>query len=106
MPSVQRSPVVREAEPEKPLSGAAAPTVDVVRSRNELPMAMALQAMAAATGTSPMKLMREYSGLAFGPGKVNFRDYTNLRLFDDAFYDGNDKRAVVGQRRNRDLAVT
>jgi hypothetical protein len=29
-----------------------------------------------------------------------------LRLFDDQFYAGSDKKSVVGQRRNRDISVT
>ena len=85
---------------------AEPPTIDIAHSKAELPMAAALQKMAAETGASPLKLMRDYASLAFGPGRVSFRDYTNLRLFDDARYAGIDKRTVVGARRNRDIAVT
>jgi hypothetical protein len=48
--------------------------------------------------------MREYCGLAFGPGQVSFKDYTRLRLFDNGLYP--DKRAVVGQRKNSDIDLT
>jgi hypothetical protein len=84
---------------------AEPPTLDISHAKADLPMAVALQKMAAETATSPLKVMRDYSSLAFGPGRVSFRDYTNLRLFDDARYAGTDKRTVVGARRNRDIAV-
>ena len=50
--------------------------------------------------------MREYMALAFGPGQISFKDYTRLRVFDDGFYAGTDKRAIVGQRRNSDIDLT
>ena len=80
-------------------------SLDIARAKAELPMALVLQKMAAETATSPLKVMRDYSNLAFGPGRVSFRDYMNLRLFDDARYAGTDKRSVVGARRNRDITV-
>ena len=86
-------------------AAAERPTLEFSHAKADLPMAAALQKMAAETATSPLKVMRDYSSLAFGPGRVSFRDYTNLRLFDDARYAGTDKRTVVGARRNRDIAV-
>jgi hypothetical protein len=47
--------------------------------------------------------MRDYVGLAFGPGKVSFKDYTQLRLFDEAFWAGADRREVAGVNRNVEL---
>jgi hypothetical protein len=97
-PALKPVPAVTAAAAERP-------TLEFSHPKAELPMAAALQKMAAATATSPLKVMRDYSSLAFGPGRVSFRDYTNLRLFDDARYAGTDKRTVVGARRNRDIAV-
>jgi hypothetical protein len=84
---------------------AQRPTLDISHAKADLPTATALQKMAAETATSPLKVMRDYASLAFGPGRVSFRDYTNLRLFDEVRYAGIDKRTVVGVRRNRDIAV-
>ena len=55
------------------------------------------------TKSSPLKVMREYTSLAFGPGKVSFAEYHKLRLFDDAYYQGRDKRAVIGWKRNSQI---
>jgi hypothetical protein len=54
---------------------------------------------------TPMALTRDFAALAIGPGRVSFADYTKLRLFDTAFYGSNDRRQVVGQRRNRGLVL-
>ena len=81
-------------------------TVDVTRPTHELPLDVALRKMAEVAKGSALKVMREYATLAFGPGQVSFSDYTKLRLFDDAFYAGSDKRTVVGQRRNFDIDLT
>ena len=99
---------VRKPAPAAASSSALAaelPALDVSHTKAELPMAAALQKMAAVTGASPLKLMRHYSALAFGPGRISFRDYTNLRLFDDSRFAGIDRRTVAGARRNRDIAV-
>jgi Sugar-transfer associated ATP-grasp len=71
-----------------------------------LPIDVALRKMAQVAKSSPLKVMREYAALAFGPGQLSFSDYTKLRLFDDAFYANSDKRTVVGQRRNFDIDLT
>jgi len=81
-------------------------TVDVTRPKQQLPLDAALRKMAEVAKSSALKVMREYATLAFGPGQVSFSDYTRLRLFDDAFYAGSDKRTVVGQRRNFDIDLT
>jgi hypothetical protein len=81
-------------------------TVDVAKPKQQLPLEVALRKMAEAAKGSALKVMREYATLAFGPGQVSFNDYTRLRLFDDAFYAGSDKRTVVGQRRNFDIDLT
>ena len=81
-------------------------TVDVTKPKQQLPLEVALRKMAEVAKGSALKVMREYATLAFGPGQVSFSDYTRLRLFDDAFYAGSDKRTVVGQRRNFDIDLT
>lgn len=84
---------------------AQAASFDTAHERAQVPMAESLQRAAAMTGSSPMQLTREYSRLAFGPGKVTFEDYVKYRLFDDAWLAGADKADFVGARRNRDLVV-
>jgi hypothetical protein len=82
------------------------PAIDVTRPVSEVPIDVALRKMAAAAKTSPLGVVREFVGLAFGPGQVSFADYQRLRLFDAAFYAGSDKRAVVGQKRNININLT
>jgi hypothetical protein len=65
----------------------------------------ALRDLAAASGMSPIQAVRDFAGLAMGPGKISFEDYVRLRLFDPAYWAGCDRRTVVGQRCNRDLVV-
>jgi hypothetical protein len=80
------------------------PTIAVAKPAQELQINVTLQKMAALAHASPLKIMREYCSLAFGPGQISFKDYTRLRLFDDSFY--SEKRSVVGQRKNRDINLT
>jgi hypothetical protein len=77
--------------------------VDVERPKNAMPIDAALMKMVAAAKSSPLKIMREYTALAFGPGRVSFAEYHKLRLFDDAYYEGQDKRAVIGWKRNSQI---
>lgn len=79
-------------------------TIEASRPTQDLPINVVLQKMAAVAATSPLSIMRDYCSLAFGPGRVSFEDYTQLRLFDQDYYP--DKRAVVGHRKNRDLDLT
>jgi hypothetical protein len=81
----------------------AAPVVDVARPKAAQSVDAALLKMVAEAKTSPLRLMRDYVGLSFGPGKVSFKDYTQLRLFDEAFWAGADRRAVAGQHRGVEL---
>lgn len=62
-----------------------------------------LARIAAETGLQPMRMMREFATLSFGPGKITFNDYVRLRLFDDAFWAGADKRGVAGRRRSAEI---
>jgi hypothetical protein len=61
--------------------------------------------MAEAAGVPPTRLMRDFAGLSFGPGRVSIGDYERLRLYDEAFWAGADRRAVVGARRGREVAL-
>ena len=82
----------------------AVATIETAKPAQDLQINVALQKMAAIAATSPLSIMREYCGLAFGPGQVSFKEYTQLRLFERDYYP--DKRAVVGWRKNRDLDLT
>lgn len=84
---------------------APAASFDTAHGSTQAPLAATMQRAAAETGAAPMHLMKEYSRLAFGPGKVSFDDFVKYRLFDDAWLAGADKSEFVGQRRNRDLVV-
>ena len=64
-----------------------------------------MKKIAAAIKINPIKIAQDYASLAFGPGRILFADYTKLRLFDETFYAGNDRRQVVGQRRNCKLVL-
>jgi hypothetical protein len=75
----------------------------VARPTTAQPVDAALLRIMAETKTSPLKIMRDYVGLSFGPGKISFKDYTQLRLFDAAFWAGVDRRAVAGQLRGIEL---
>ena len=88
----------KTAEPEREEA-----LVDLARPQVTQTIDGALLKMVAETKTSPLKIMRDYVGLAFGPGKVSFKDYTQLRLFDEAFWAGADRREVVGVHRNVEL---
>lgn len=92
----------RKQKTEQP---AEAASFDTAHEGAQVSMAEAMQRAAAETGAPPMQLMREYSRLAFGPGKLSFEDYVKYRLFDDAWLAGADKADFVGARRNRDLVV-
>ncbi len=89
------------ANPERPDSEAT--LIDVARPQAGLSIDAALLKMVAEAKSSPLKIMRDYVGLSFGPGKVSFKDYTQLRLFDGAFWADADRRAVVGQHRGVEI---
>jgi hypothetical protein len=82
------------------------PVVDVSRPNRDRPPAEALLRAVTASGTSTARLLQDYARLAFGPGRLSFNDYIRLRLFDERLYGTTDKRAFVGGRANRDIAIT
>jgi len=77
----------------------ASPFIDVARPQAKRHIDVALLKIVAASKTSPLKVMQDYVSLAFGPGKISFKDYTLLRLFDGEFWAGTDRRTVVGPQR-------
>lgn len=83
----------------------AAATVVTQHAHEETLTLPVLQQLGEASGMGPTQVVRDFAGLAFGPGKLSFADYVRLRLFDRAYWSECDRRSVVGQRRNRDLAV-
>src|ERR1700733_4390900 len=85
--------------------GWAAPRVPTPRSGGEDGLMGAFARMAEAADVPPTRLMRDFAGLSFGPGKVSIGDYERLRLHDEAFWSGADRRAVVGAKRGRELAL-
>ena len=84
-------------------SVASPSIIDVERPEAAVQIDAALMKIVKTTKSSPLKVMREYTSLAFGPGKVSFAEYHKLRLFDDAYYQGQDKRAVIGWKRNSQI---
>jgi Sugar-transfer associated ATP-grasp len=74
--------------------------LDVASPKSKSNIDSALLKVVAASKTSPLKIMQDYLGLAFGPGKIAFSDYTRLRLFDREFWAGEDRRAVAGHQRS------
>lgn len=89
----------------KPPSQTEVASFDVAHDNSQTSMAESMQRAAAQTGVAPMQVMREYSRLAFGPGKLSFEDYMKYRLFDDAWLAGAETADFIGARRNRDLVV-
>lgn len=92
MPSAAAK-VIDPTPPEKPV-------IDVDKPQAKNNVDAALLKIATATRTSPLKIMRDFVSLAFGPGKVSFQDYNRLRLFDTTFWAGTDRRTVAGQQRS------
>ena len=76
-------------------------------TRPEAPPAVAdlLAQVTAASGQSPLAVMKDFWGLSRGPGKLSFNDYVKYRLFDKAFYGDADRKAFLGQRANHSLML-
>jgi hypothetical protein len=79
------------------------PAFDIARPTSELATEVALRQISVGAGRSFLKIVQEFAGLTFGPGKISFQEYVKLRLFDDDFYAGVDKKTVIGLRRNREI---
>ncbi len=79
---------------------------DVARPDAEPDMGLAVREIQAQTGEKYGAIVMAYAKLAIGPGKLSFRDFLRLRLFDPVLREKADPLAFVGQRRNRDICVT
>jgi hypothetical protein len=80
-------------------SQAEPPVVEVARPHAQRSIDATLRAIVASTGLSPVKVMRDFVGLAMGRGRLAWSDYVWLRLFDHPFWQGADRQAVVGVQR-------
>jgi len=78
---------------------------DVARPEVQPTVAELLAKVTAASGQSPMAVMKDFWGLSRGPGKLSFNDYVKYRLFDKAFYGDADRKAFLGQRANHTLML-
>jgi len=78
-------------------------SIDIARPTQSIALLTELQQIAAATGASYLGLIRDYAKLAFGPGKIAFDEYLALRLYDNQFLAGADKRAFVGLEASRKI---
>ena len=87
-------------------ASAPAPGRRAAPHRGDTSMIAMLARMATQSGAPPSRLLGEFAGLSFGPGKLAFSDYARLRLFDEAFWAGVDKKSIVGERRAREIAET
>lgn len=85
---------------------SAGAIVDVARPNRDSTPGEALLRAVAASGLSTARILQDYARLAFGPGRLSFNDYIRLRLFDERLYANVDKRAFVGARMNREIAIS
>jgi hypothetical protein len=97
-PAVAGTPDHHSPPPEPPR-----PTLDVEQPPVVHSVNRVLLKMVAYAKVSPLKIMRDFVALSFGPGKLSFKDYTQLRLSDQAFWAGADRRAVIGQIRGVEI---
>jgi hypothetical protein len=81
------------------------PWPHVDRHAGDEGMMAAIARMAEAAGVPPTRLMTDFAGLAVGPGRIDFSDYEQLRLYDEAFWGHADRRRLIGARRARELAL-
>lgn len=94
-----------DLEPQAPAAEFCTPEALIATTHADPAFSQAQQllAMSAQTGRKPTDLAMEFARLSAGPGKLGFQDYVQLRLFDDAFVGGADKRAFSGRYNNSKL---
>jgi hypothetical protein len=80
--------------------------LSVARPQESSDVASTLMRMVAASHTSPLRIVSDFARLWWGPGKVSFRDYNRLKLFDREFWADGDRRDVVGNRRSFEIWTT
>src|SRR5579872_6986640 len=86
-------------------SALSSPWPTFHRSAGDEGAMAAVARMAEAAGVPPTRLMTDFASLAIGPGRIDFSDYERLRLYDEALWGHVDRRAMVGVRRGRELAM-
>ena len=79
--------------------------LDVAEQDKALPLPLMLKAAADKYGKSLQQIVYEIAKLGFGPGKISVEDYFALRLFDDAAYEGVDKKAFAGPRAFKAIEI-
>lgn len=67
-------------------------------------LAARLARMAEAGAMPVSRLIADVAALAIGAGHVGLADYERLRLYDAAFWDGAERREVVGAWQSRRIA--
>jgi len=72
------------------------PTIDVEHPTQTISLVTELRQISEASGKSWLALIRDFTKLAFGPGKLSFDEYLGLGLYDDRRIAGSDKRAFMG----------
>jgi hypothetical protein len=82
---------------------AQADWISFARPQEPSNVGSTLMRIVAATRTSPLQIVSDFARLWYGPGKVSFRDYNRLKLFDQEFWADNDRRNVVGQHRGYEI---
>jgi hypothetical protein len=82
---------------------AQADWISFARPQEPSNVGSTLMRIVAATHTSPLHIVSDFARLWYGPGKVSFRDYNRLKLFDQEFWADDDRRNVVGQHRSFEI---
>jgi hypothetical protein len=78
---------------------------DIAHATVRISMAEGYQRALAETGGPPIGMATQFGRLAFGPGKISFKEFILYRLFDDAWLAGADKGEFVGERSRRALIL-
>lgn len=80
--------------------------LDVSHAVEGPPLAGQLAQISKASGLSPTAIALTFARLARGPGKLSFKDFIRLRLFDRAISAATPVSEFVGQRRNLEICHT
>jgi hypothetical protein len=78
---------------------------DIAHAAVQVTMAEGYQRAVAETGGPPIGMATQFGRLAFGPGKISFKEFILYRLFDDAWLAGADKAEFVGEQSRRNLIL-
>lgn len=100
-----RAPLVTARTPTEPAQPAPAGILDIVEPDKPLPLPEMLKTASQRHGKPLTQLVTEIAKLGFGPGKITAEEYFDLRLFDEAGLEGQDKRAFVGMRACKQIGI-